>query len=93
MKIENLIENLNKIPDPRRQWANKQHKLTDVLFISFCTIVCGDEDFEDMQTFAIERYEWLEQYLELPGGVPYSDTFRRILERIDPKKLSEHLYD
>lgn len=92
MKIQNLLETLNEIPDPRRQWGNKQHKLTDVLFISFCTIVCGGEDFEDMQTFAIERYDWLKQHLELPGEVPCSDTFRRILERIDPQKLSECLY-
>lgn len=93
MKIQTLLETLAEIPDPRRQWGNKKYKLTDVLFISFCTIVCGGEDFEDMQTFAIERYDWLSQYLELPEEVPCSDTFRRILERIDPKKLSDYLYD
>lgn len=46
-----------------------------------------------METFAYERFEWLKKFLELPGGVPSPDTFRRILERIEPECLSKCLYD
>lgn len=39
----------------------------------------------------MEREEWLKSFLELPNGIPNSDTFRRILERTEPKKLSDCL--
>ncbi len=31
--------------------------------------------------------------MELPNGIPSSDTFERVFERINPKELSECLYD
>ena len=40
-----------------------------------------------------ERTEWLETFLELPHGIPDSDTFRWVFERINPEALSECLYD
>lgn len=93
MKIEKLVEILEKVEDPRRQWGNKRHKLNDVLIIGLCTIICGGEDFTDMETFGLERLEWLNGFLELPNGIPDSDTFRRIFERINPEILSECLRD
>jgi hypothetical protein len=41
-----------------------------------------------MEEFGLERQEWLKTFLELPNGIPDSDTFRRVFERIDPKELS-----
>lgn len=55
--------------------------------------MCGGEDFSDMEEFGKDRVEWLETFLELPHGIPYSDTFRRVFERIAPEALSEYLYD
>jgi len=34
------------------------------------------------------RRQWLEQFFELPGGVPSHDTFARVLGWIDPPQLS-----
>ena len=69
------------------------HKLEDIIIIGLCTVVCGGEDFPDMEEFGKERTEWLETFLELPHGIPDSDTFRRVFERINPEALSECLYD
>jgi len=30
-------------------------------------------------------------FLELPNGIPDSDTFRRLFERLNPKELSKYL--
>lgn len=46
-----------------------------------------------MEDFEKERKEWLRNFLELPNGIPDSDTFRRIFERLNPKMLAESLYD
>ena len=41
--------NAVRLADPRRQWGNKRHKLEDILVMGLCTIVCGGEDFTDME--------------------------------------------
>jgi len=46
-----------------------------------------------MEDFGNEREEWLRGFLELPNGIPDSDTFRQVFERVNPKELSEVLYD
>lgn len=57
------------------------------------TVVCGGEDFTDMENFGQERESWLRSFLELPNGIPDADTFRRVFERVDPRELSEVLWD
>jgi len=46
-----------------------------------------------MEEFGKEREEWLRTFLELPNGIPDSDTFRRVFERLNPESLSKYLYD
>lgn len=45
-----------------------------------------------MEEFGEEREEWLRGFLELPNGIPDSDTFRRVFERLNPDELSKCLY-
>jgi hypothetical protein len=40
-----------------------------------------------MEDFGHERAAWLQQFLELPGGMPSHDTFNRVLWRLDPVQL------
>jgi predicted transposase YbfD/YdcC len=91
MDILDLKERLDGIEDPRREWGNLRHKLADILVIALCsTLSCG-EDFIDMEEFGRDREEWLREFFELPNGIPDSDTFRRVLERVDPGALSRCL--
>ena len=93
MKVESLKKALRGVKDPRRtECGNIRHKLEDILIIGLCTIVCNGEDFEDMEEFGKEREEFLRGFLELPHGIPDSDTFRRVFERVNPRALSEALY-
>ena len=80
--------------DPRRRdRGNIRHKQEDIIIIGLCTLICGGEDFPDMEEFGKEREESLRRFPELPNGIPDSDTFRRVFERIEPEALSECLYD
>ena len=91
MDILRLKEKLSGVTDPRREWGNLRHQLVDILVIALCsTLSCG-EDFVDMEEFGRDREAWLREFLELPNGIPDSDTFRRVLERIDPGALSRCL--
>jgi len=91
MKIQTLKEEIRQISDPRRRYGNFRHKLEDILIIGLCTIICIGEDFTDMEYFGEERQEWLRTFLELPNGIPDSDTFRRVFEKIKPTELSKAL--
>ena len=63
------------VEDLRRSWGNLRHKLEDILVIGLCSVICMGEDFE---LFGQEREEWLHTFLELPNGIPDSDTFRHM---------------
>lgn len=91
MDIKKLQAGVKEINDPRRQWGNLRHKLEDILIIGLCSVICQGEDFEDMEVFGKEREEWLRTFLELPNGIPDSDTFRRVFEQVDPQELSKWL--
>ncbi len=93
MKIEKLKERLKDVTDPRRSYGNIRHKLEDIIIIGLCTVICGGEDYADMEEFGKEREEFLRKFLELPSGIPSSDTFRRVFERINPDELSTCLVD
>lgn len=86
-EIENFFGSLT---DPRVQGRCK-HKLSDILFIAFCTLLSNGEDFEDMVEFAEQRLDWLKDILGLPNGIPSHDTFNRVLQMIDPKSLTQLL--
>ena len=93
MKVSGLKENITNITEPRRvRYGNIRHKLDDIIIIGLCTVICGGEDYNDMEAFGLEREEWLRTFLELPNGIPDSDTFRRLFERLNPTELSECLY-
>ena len=44
-----------------------------------------------MEEFGKSRKEFLAEFLELPNGIPDSDTFRRVFEKIIPAELSSCL--
>jgi len=54
-------------------------------------IICGGEDFADMEVFGKSRQEYLAKYIELPNSIPDSDTFRRVFEKLNPSELSSYL--
>jgi predicted transposase YbfD/YdcC len=45
------------------------------------------ESFEDIALYGRGKRDWLQGFLELPGGIPSHDTFRRVLMLIDPDRF------
>ena len=43
----------------------------------------------DIAHYGQVKQAWLSTFLELPGGVPSPDTFRRVLSRLDPQVLEQ----
>jgi len=91
MELRKLKETLQAVVDPRRRYGNLRHKLEDILIIGLCSVICCGEDFVDMEEFGKDREDWLRGFLELPHGIPDSDTFRRVYERVEPNALGKSL--
>jgi predicted transposase YbfD/YdcC len=78
-----LLDHFASLPDPRIE-RHRWHKLSDILVIAVCAVLCGAESYPAIEDFGQEREEWLRQFLELPEGIPSHDTFNRVLRLLDP---------
>ena len=86
----NLSSYFSDIKDPRIK-RTKKHLLKDILVIAILAVIAGAEGWEDIENYGIAKQQWLEEFLELPYGIPSDDTFRRVFERIDPLALENSL--
>lgn len=78
-----LVEYFGSLEDPRRP-QGRRHKLLDITAMTSCAVVAGAEGWDDMELFARYQVHWFSRFLELPNGIPGSDTFARVFARIDP---------
>jgi len=76
------------LPDPRVD-RTRDHELGDILVIGLCTLLCGGENFADMERFGQAQENWLRTFLRLPCGIPSHDTFNRVFSALDPKAFQD----
>jgi predicted transposase YbfD/YdcC len=81
---------LESVADPRVN-RSKRHKLVDILVIALCGFLAGCEGWVDVELFGIGKRRWLEEFLELPNGIPSHDTFGRVFALLDPQQLARVL--
>jgi predicted transposase YbfD/YdcC len=89
---KSLLQHFSSVSDPRID-RTKRHKLIDILVISICATICGAETWEDFELFGYAKKDWFNSFLELPGGVPSHDTFRRVFARLDPTQFQQAFLD
>ena len=90
--LEALISKFAQIEDPRCDWR-VEHKLLDILVIAVCAVIGEAESSEDIALYGRCKRDWLGRFLELPGGIPSHDTFRRVLMLIDPERFERCFLD
>jgi predicted transposase YbfD/YdcC len=81
-----IDEHFATLTDPRRDHL-KAHRLLDILTIALCAVICGADDWVEVETFGQAKVEWLRTFLALPGGIPSHDTFGRVFARLDPDEF------
>ena len=93
---EGFLAGLNscfeELEDPRVV-GRCDHLLGDILAVSLLAVLCGAEDFPDIEEFGKRRKDWLREFLELPGGIPSHDTFRRVLGALERKQFAACLFE
>jgi len=75
------------LKDIRRPGSIK-HDFFDILFVAVVTMLSGGENFEDMHNFCKLEENWFKKFIKLKNGIPSSDTFARVLNKISPKNFS-----
>lgn len=79
-----LLEHFSILRDPREQ-RGQRHALTDILVITLCGIICGVDNWVEMERFATAKQEWFKTFLRLTHGVPSHDTMSRVIGALDPE--------
>src|SRR6266566_123817 len=69
--------------DPRLN-RRKRHLLPDIIAIAICAVICGANNWQQVETFGRRRRDWLATFLALPNGIPSHDTFERVFGRLCP---------
>jgi len=69
--------------DPRCD-QGKRHRLSDLLVIAICAVICHADGWQDMALFGRCKEKWFGTFLQLPHGIPSHDTFARLFARLNP---------
>lgn len=72
-----------------RQEGKIKHLLTDILFIAVAATLCGMDEWEDIEEWALAKEDWLTKHIQLPNGIPSYHTYRRVFGVIDPKQFEK----
>jgi predicted transposase YbfD/YdcC len=76
-----ISEYFATLSDPRKG-GMVEHQLIDIITIAVCAVICGANNWVEVELFGHRRQAWLRQFLELRHGVPSHDTFGRVFARL-----------
>lgn len=75
--MEEYLIQAGRLSDSRQQ-AKVRHSMKDIVGIVFFGVLAGNDEWTDIADFAVDERQILEQYLELPYGIPSHDTIQRV---------------
>jgi predicted transposase YbfD/YdcC len=80
-----IAEHFGQVKDPRNLGVD--HLLIEIITIAICAVVCGADDWVEIEQFGQAKESWLRTFLLLPHGIPSHDTFGRVFGLIDPQEF------
>jgi predicted transposase YbfD/YdcC len=78
-----------ELPDPRRETQNKLHRLTDILTIATCAVLCGADSWDAIAVYGQTKEPFFRRFLPLPNGIPSADTFERVFAKLAPGAFAQ----
>jgi predicted transposase YbfD/YdcC len=83
--VETLKKHFEDVDDPRAQ--NRSHLLLEIIILAICGMVCGADNWVEIEAYGKAKYGWFKQFLKLRNGIPSHDTFGRVFAQIDPEQF------
>src|ERR1700722_6373988 len=83
-----LMDYFVDLPDPRLD-RRKLHRLTDILCIAICAVICGAQHWTQVEQFGLAKESWFRTFLTLDNGIPSHDTFGDFFAALNPVRLEE----
>ena len=59
------------------------HPLGNVVTIAILAVICGADEWLDVERYGKAKKEWLSTFLNLEKGIPSHDTFGRVFRWLD----------
>ena len=84
--LEQLRERFSALGDPRVE-RTKLHELLDIISIAICAVICGADDWVEIEQFGNDKRAFFDRFLALPNGIPSHDTFGRVFARLNPEQF------
>ena len=75
-----ITHHFANLTDPRLH-RRRRHQLLDIIAIAICGVICGCKSWGEIAVYGRKKADWLQTFLELLGGLPSKDTFRRVFAR------------
>jgi len=83
-----ISDHFARLEDPRIE-RTKLHELLDIIVIALCAIICGADDWVEVELFGHAKLAWLRTFLALPNGIPSHDTFGRVFARLNAEQFQQ----
>jgi len=87
-----LVDRLEACED-YRELSKVDYPLAEILFLVFCSNLCGCESYEELIDFGHLKLEWLRKYLPYVNGIPSHDTVNRVMSLLNTRELERVLVD
>lgn len=78
----NPLDYFKTLEEPRIDRC-KLHSFEDILFLTISAVICGADNFVEIEEFGNNKREWLQTFLKLENGIPSHDTIGKLFARIN----------
>ena len=68
-RLEQLGERFSALGDPRVE-RTKLHQLLDIITIAICAVICGADDWVEIEQFGNDKRAFFDKFLMLTNGIP-----------------------
>jgi predicted transposase YbfD/YdcC len=86
MSASNIDTYFGDLPDPR-DGDNISHPLINIITITLWAVICGADNWVDVEMFGQAKQTWFSQFLDLRHGIPSHDTIGRLFRHLNPDEF------
>src|SRR6266404_2023150 len=83
-----LQETFADFPDWRKGPAVR-YTLSEIIIMAICGILCGANNWVEVNNWCKDRSEWLKQRFGFGNGIPSHDTFGDVFSLLDAKQFEQ----